>query len=353
MTDYSDRFRTANIQQLQQVCAHLCEQTESYLRRSFPSGYYAERFREAIAAILSAPADTDEKPLPPVSTSLLESVLGPLTDEEPRVGGTLTAAELAAIASSEDDEPVATCKPDLQVQPNRVICSGDLVAGALRERLEAAERERDQHSAARLEFARDLSVLTEARGREVTSALGQNVAKRIANLEACLLQEEKAVTEALGERDARDELLDEMVESLGGIDVYGEHTSANDPWRRALDDLEPILPLRERAEQAERECAELKARTQAMVDMAAHEAAERAAAMFQEKLATYERDARAWEVIERYRQSIGDADVRVMFVTAQRSIGAPAIGAFSESGVGRLAAWCESQLKKESEASDG
>lgn len=120
-----------------------------------------------------------------------------------------------------------------------------------------------------------------------------------------------------------------------------------------------------RLEQAERECAELRSELELLKEaessisrsfaayrneaMGRSDAASHAVKELTEKLATYEREAKAWEVIERYRESQGDADVVIHFQHNSASSPAIRIGAFSETGISRLAAWCESQLNKESE----
>ena len=118
MTDYSARFRTANLQQLQQVCALYAEALERVFV-CYENGGHRSWFRRRLDAILSTPADTDEKPLPP------QYKRGPCGFGLLRPDG--GCKQPFGHDGPCDGEP--TCKPDLQVQPDRVIRSGDLVVG--------------------------------------------------------------------------------------------------------------------------------------------------------------------------------------------------------------------------------
>lgn len=77
MTSYSSRFRTANIQQLQQVAAlhHELWLWRLDSRDCRDDVMLLAWYRERLDAILSAPANTDEKPLPPLGGAVGSKVL--------------------------------------------------------------------------------------------------------------------------------------------------------------------------------------------------------------------------------------------------------------------------------------
>jgi len=54
-------------------------------------------------------------------------------------------------------------------------------------------------------------------------------------LQARVADEERGCMAVLTERDRLNDLLDKFVEALGGVERHGEHSSANDPWERALE----------------------------------------------------------------------------------------------------------------------
>jgi chromosome segregation ATPase len=66
---------------------------------------------------------------------------------------------------------------------------------------------------------------------------------------------------AIDDRDQADSLLDQFAYAVAPVEVIGEHSSGNDPWRNALDLVAPASERDEqqrRAESAEAQLAEAK-----------------------------------------------------------------------------------------------
>lgn len=93
--------------------------------------------------------------------------------------------------------------------------------------------------------------------RAVTEQKRAEFDVEIAELKKQLRSEDHAQDQLISERDRCESLLDELVASLGGADVHGEHSNMNDPWRSALN-----LAEKQYAENAElkRRVAELDAK---------------------------------------------------------------------------------------------
>lgn len=151
-------------------------------------------------------------------------------DPDSRLLGNIRAEDIARL-----------CETHL-VLLNRIRSSHEELEGTaeenakLRGQLKAAERERDRKEGALADatvvYCADRDSLTKR--AEAAEQEAATLRERVAQFEKQLVHDERVCESIISRRDKYHELLDEFVEALGGVELFGEHSSANDPWGRAI-----------------------------------------------------------------------------------------------------------------------